>query len=233
MNHRHILKRVGIAVLGATALVAVTTVSATPAWAEPTSAAAPEQVKSDLDDYAGTPAVTGLTWGVDAGSDTVVVTVPRDDTDADTTKFLDRAESMSDDIRIERVDSAPEPVLGPGDAIHVAGSRCSASVIGTNGSQDYVVTAGHCTNIGSQWSTGNGEAIGTTDQSVFPGNDYGTIRITNTSLQVSNGQLTEVGEPPVGAQIQKTGSTTGVTSGEILAYGVTVNYPEGALHNMI
>lgn len=68
---------------------------------------------------------------------------------------------------------------------------------------------------------------------MFPGSDYGTIRITNTGLPIDNGQLTEVGEPPVGSRIQKTGSTTGITSGEILDYGVTVNYPEGALYNMI
>lgn len=124
MNRRHTLTRVSTAAIAATALLAITTVSTAPAWADTPSPTALAHLKADLDEYAGTSGTTGLTWGVDPASGTVEISVPVDDTDAATTKFLKRADKLSDDISVERVPAAPEPVLGPGDAIHVSGSRC-------------------------------------------------------------------------------------------------------------
>lgn len=123
---------------------------------------------------------------MDTATKSVVVSVPESDNDAATKQFLSRVRSMDDDIRIRRVPAAPRLTLGPGDAIHTGGGRCSASVIGTNGSQNYVVTAGHCTNIGSTWTTGSGQTIGKTVVSSFPGNDYGLIQVTNASLPLTN-----------------------------------------------
>lgn len=192
-----------------------------------------QQVQAGLDRFAGSPGTVGLSWGVDIVSNSVVVQVPAGDNDADTTAFLKRVASNGEDVRIERVAAAPRLTLAPGDAIFTGGARCSTSAIGVGGGGTFVITAGHCTNIGAQWTASGGQVIGTRSISSFPGNDYGTIRVTNAALPTTNGQLTQVGSPPVGSQIQKVGSTTGTTSGQIVAYNRTVNLAEGALFGMI
>lgn len=190
------------------------------------------QVQAGLDRLAGSPGTVGLTWGVDVVSNTVVVQVPAADHDAATEAFLKRV-AADEDVRIERVAAAPGLTLAPGDAILTGGARCSASAIGVGGGQTYVVTAGHCTDIGFNWTTSSGQTIGVRSISSFPGNDYGTIRVTNSSLPTTNGGRTQVGSPPVGSTIQKTGSTTGITSGRIVAYNRTINLAQGPLFGMI
>ncbi|WUH98652.1 S1 family peptidase [Spirillospora sp. NBC_00431] len=188
--------------------------------------------KNNLDRFAGTAAVTGLTWGVDVMTNSVVVTVPKSDNDAATKAFVKRARAMSETVRIERVAGTPQLALGPGDAIHTSGSRCSVSAIGTAGGTEYVMTAGHCTAIGATWTTAGGQTVGTRQLSSFPGNDYGTLR-SSGQVQLDNAQLTQVGRPAVGTQIQKKGSTTGTTSGTIRGYDRTVNYQQGAVRELI
>ncbi|WP_084264402.1 S1 family peptidase [Actinomadura macra] len=188
--------------------------------------------KSKLDRFAGTKGATGLSWGVDVVTNAVVVYVPKSDNDAATKSLLKQARSISGNVKIQRVSGAARLTLGPGDAIMTGGSRCSVSAFGVSGSTTYLVTAGHCTNAGATWTAG-GQTVGTRQLSSFPNNDYGTIRVTNTSMTTTNAQLTEVGKPPVGTQIQKKGSTTGTTSGTIRAYDRTVNYSEGAVTGLI
>lgn len=189
--------------------------------------------KNKLDRLAGTSGTTGLTWGVDVTSNAVIVTVPKNDTDAATNAFIKRARSMSETVQIKRVAGTPRLTLGPGDAILNGSTRCSMSVIGVGGGSEYVVTAGHCTATRGTWTTSSGEVIGTTYSSIFPGSDSGYIRVTNNSLQTDNAQLTEVGRVPVGAQVQVKGAATGTTSGTIRGYDRTVNYKQGVVWNLI
>ncbi|MFI0485704.1 S1 family peptidase [Actinomadura sp. 9N215] len=188
--------------------------------------------KKSLDRHAGTAAATGLTWGVDIMSNSVVVTVPKADNDAATKAFVKRAQAMSKTVRIQRVDGSPQLALGPGDAIHTSGSRCSVSAIGVAGGTEYVMTAGHCTAIGATWTTAGGQTVGTRQLNSFPGNDYGSLRSAG-QVQLSNANLTEVGRPAVGSPIQKKGSTTGTTSGTIRGYDRTVNYQQGAVTQLV
>ncbi|TDD93023.1 S1 family peptidase [Actinomadura rubrisoli] len=188
--------------------------------------------KGRLDLLAGSAGTTGLSWGVDVVSNSVVVSVPKGADDAATNAFVKRVRSVGKNVRIQRVPAAPRLMVGPGDAITTGGSRCSVSAIGVGGGTTYVVTAGHCTRIGATWSAG-GQTVGTRQATSFPGNDYGTIRVTNGSLPTSNANLTRVGRPAVGTQILKKGSTTGTTSGTIRGYGRTVNYSEGTVTDMI
>ncbi|WUH99299.1 S1 family peptidase [Spirillospora sp. NBC_00431] len=187
--------------------------------------------KTRLDRLAGTSGTTGLSWGVDVTSNAVVVSVPKNDDDAATKAFVKRARALGQTVRIKRVPAAPRLTLGPGDAITTGGSRCSVSAIGVSGGTDYVMTAGHCTNIGATWSAG-GQTVGTRQISRFPGDDYGTIRSAG-QVQMNNAQLTEVGRPAAGTQVQKKGSTTGTTSGRLVGYDRTVNYQEGSVYQMI
>ncbi|MFC4054246.1 S1 family peptidase [Actinomadura syzygii] len=188
-------------------------------------------VKTRLDKFAGTPGAVGMVWNVDVVSNAVVVRVPQSDDDAATKALIKRARALGDAVQIKRVDGAPRVTLGPGDAILTGGSRCSVSAIGS-GSGDVVITAGHCTNIGRSWTTSGGQQVGSTIAGTFPGHDYGFIR-SSGQVQVTNANLTTVGRPPVGSQIQKKGSTTGTTSGSIKAYDVTVNYQEGDVTGLI
>ncbi|MFI0412214.1 S1 family peptidase [Actinomadura sp. 3N508] len=188
--------------------------------------------KTALDRLAGSAGTTGLSWGVDIVKNAVVVSVPKNDDDAATQAFVKRARALGQTVQIRRVPAAPRLHLGPGDAITTGGSRCSVSAIGVvGGSTEYVMTAGHCTNIGATWSAG-GQTVGTREISRFPGDDYGTIRSAG-QVQLDNAQLTEVGRPATGTQIQKKGSTTGTTSGRLVGYDRTVNYQEGAVRQMI
>ena len=238
---RELIRRRIIAVLvGCISLAAASLFAVVPANAQARSAVSAkpsiaqlEALQSNLDQYAGTEATVGLSWGVDPATRTVVISVPKDDNDAATRAFLRRARQMNDNIRIERVARAPRLFLGPGDAIYTGGGRCSAALIATDGVSNYVVTAGHCTNIGTSWTTGSGATIGTTYLSSFPGNDYGFIRVTNPSLPLTNGSITTIGNPPANSSVQKVGSTTGLTSGTLIGYGRTVNYAEGTVFDLI
>lgn len=234
MSHELTLRRIAAALLTGLALVALTAFGAAPATAQSQpSIQQLNETKADLDELARSSGTIGLSWGVNADTKTVVVSVPKSDNDQATKAFMSRIRAMGEEVRIKRVPAAPRLTLGPGDAILTGAGRCSASVIGTNGSQNFVITAGHCTNIGSSWTTSSGESIGSTVLSSFPGDDYGLIQVTNPSLPLSNNGLTQVGSPPENSAIQKAGSTTGVTSGTLVGYGRTVNYAEGTVFDMI
>jgi len=223
-----------------TALVAAVALGAGPAFATaPASAESTPSfqqlaaIQDGLDTYAGTPGTVGLSWGIDEKTRSVVISVPKSDNDAATKAFLKQVQQRYDNVTIKRVPAPPQLTLGPGDAILTGSARCSAAVIASDGSSNYVVTAGHCTNVGTSWTTSSGQTIGTTAESSFPGNDYGFIRVTNSSLPLTNNGISSIGEPPAGSSIQKTGSTTGVTSGTLVGYGRTVNYAEGTVYDLI
>ncbi len=204
------------------------------------SLAALNRIKAALD-HAG--AVPGTAWGVDLTSDKVVVSVPTGAHGARTAALLARARSYGAAVRVERL-AAPvqtEAFYG-GQAILHSGSRCSAGFNTRSGSGNlYVLTAGHCTNLGGTWTTSSGQTIGPVAASRFPGDDFGAIRISNPSALnpqggvLNNGSfldITGAGRVPVGSTACKTGSTTGTTCGTVLQYNVTVNYAEGTVFGL-
>ncbi len=188
-------------------------------------------------------APVGVAWGVDVPSNGLVVSVPEGATDAKTEAFLVTARSLGVPVLVERVAGAAQPhAFYGGEAILASGGgRCTAGFITQSGSgTQYVVTAGHCTNISSSWS-GDGQVIGPTAASSFPGNDYGAIRINNPAALdprgavLSNGavqDITGASRVPVNSTVCKTGSTTGTTCGRVLRYNVTVRYAEGTVYQL-
>jgi hypothetical protein len=192
-----------------------------------------EQIKAQLDRSGG---VAGASWSVDAITNTVTVNVPEAASDARTNAFVASLRAHGNLVQVRRTAAAPvtHALLG-GDAILGEGFRCSAAFNAENGSgQRFLVTAGHCTDGGSNWTTG-GRRLGTTYRSSFPGNDYGIIRITNSAVDPRgavrhNGgsrAITSSGGATPGTSTCKTGSTTGTTCGTVQATGVTVNYGGG------
>jgi streptogrisin D len=196
-----------------------------------------ERIKAALD--AGR-APTGASWSIDVPSNAVLVSAPAGG--AATAAFLARARSYGRAARVERTAAVGTHAFYGGQAILRGGARCSAGFNTRNGSgRNYVLTAGHCTNLGGTWRTSSGQTIGPVARSSFPGNDYGTIRISNPSALDPRGgvlyfgafrDITGASRVPVGASACKTGSTTGTTCGTVQAYNVTVNYAEGTVRGL-
>jgi streptogrisin D len=186
-------------------------------------------------------AIPGTAWAVDPVSNQVVVsidsTVP-----AEHVKTLEATVAgLGSGARIERLGSALRPTISGGQAIYTGGARCSLGFNVVSGSTYYFLTAGHCTNIGSTWTTSSGSVIGTRAGTSFPGNDYGIVRYAtgvahpgNVSLGGSSTQdITAAGNAVVGQAVRRSGSTTGVHSGSVTQVNATVTYSEGRVTGLI
>jgi streptogrisin D len=104
------------------------------------------------------------------------------------------------------------------------------------GGADYFLTAGHCTAGTSTWTNGS-VTLGTTAGTSFPGDDYGIVRYTNTSVvkegTVGSQDITSAAMPGVNQPVTTRGSTTGIRSGRVTGLNATVNYPEGTVSGLI
>jgi streptogrisin D len=227
--------RLTVNVLGARAAAQVRAAGATPRLVSRSSASL-GRVQAALNAAGNAP--VGASWGVDVASNTVLVSVPAGRGAA----FVARARSFGSAVRVERTPAVQTQAFYGGQAIYRGGSRCSAGFNTRSGSgRNYVLTAGHCTDLGGTWTTASGQTIGPVAASSFPGNDYGAIRISSpASLDPRGGVLhngafrdiTGASRVPVGSQACKTGSTTGTTCGRVQAYSVTVNYAEGTVFGL-
>jgi streptogrisin D len=227
--------RLTVNVLGARAAAQVRAAGATPRLVT-RSMARLERVKAALDAAGNAP--VGASWGVDLASNTVLVSVPAGRGAA----FVARARSFGAAVRVERTPAAHTQALYGGQAIYRGRSRCSAGFSTRSGSgRNYVLTAGHCTDLGGTWTTSGGQTIGPVAASSFPGNDYGAIRIGNPAALDPRGgvlhngafrDITGASRVPVGSSACKTGSTTGTTCGTVQAYNLTVNYGEGIVFGL-
>jgi len=183
--------------------------------------------------------VTG--WYVDQATNSLVVEVHG--TDNGVEKWADRL--GAGDVTIEHVAEAPQPLwnLIGGQAITTGGSRCSLGFNVQGGSVGRgIITAGHCTNIGTSWS-GTGGTIGTRSGTSFPTNDYGIIRVTSASAVSTalvdrysagadvavTGSVTATN----GLAVCRSGSTTGWHCGSVTGVNQTVCYAEGCVYQMI
>jgi streptogrisin D len=228
--------RLTVNVLGTRAAGQVRAAGATPRQVT-RSMARLERVKAALD-AAARNAPVGASWGVDVATNTVLVSVPAGRGAA----FVTKARSYGAAVRVQRAPAVQIQAFYGGQAILRSGSRCSAGFITRSGSgRNYVLTAGHCTNLGGTWTTSSGQTIGPVAASSFPGNDYGAIRISNPAALDPRGgvlydgafqDITGAGRVTVGAEACKTGSTTGTTCGEVQAYNVTVRYAEGTVFGL-
>ncbi|WP_342716571.1 S1 family peptidase [Lentzea albida] len=192
--------------------------------------------KSVLDLMTAPKAITS--WRVDEKSNSVVVEVNKNVRDAAADQWIATAKSVSGAVSVTEVTESPTPLydLRGGDAIYMGGGRCS---LGFSVSGGYV-TAGHCGTTGTAVSGYNRVAQGTFAGSVFPGNDYAWVR-TNSNwtprpwVNRYNGTNVIVRgntEAAVGAQICRSGSTTGWRCGTVQAKNQTVNYPQGQVRGL-
>ncbi|MEV4685549.1 S1 family peptidase [Streptomyces kurssanovii] len=177
--------------------------------------------------------VPGTAWHVDQATGTLVVTADSTVSRAEIAKIKREAGTNAGALRIERTPGTFSKLISGGDAVYASGWRCSLGFNVRSGSTYYFLTAGHCTDGAGTWYTNSSRttSIGPTAGSSFPGNDYGIVRYSNTSLShpgtVGGTDITSAANATVGMSVTRRGSTTGTHSGTVTGLNATVNYGGG------
>ncbi|GGQ17683.1 S1 family peptidase [Streptomyces mutabilis] len=179
-------------------------------------------------------------WHVDPAANSVIVDVVRSERgDNDVRRFLERAREAGP-VTVRTVTSAPSTFAAGtvgGDPYYTGNVRCSIGFSVHGG----FVTAGHCGGAGAAVRGWDGSHVGTFQGSSFPGNDYAwvsvgsgwwTVPVVLGWGTVSDQLVRGSNEAPVGASICRSGSTTHWHCGTVLAKNETVNYSQGAVHQM-
>jgi streptogrisin D len=186
--------------------------------------------KNSLDSIKNVPQTA---WGIDTRSNQVVVSIYDSASKATQDKVKAAATKLGDKARIEYKTGKLELYIADGDAIQNEQGRCSLGFNVTRGGEPFLLTAGHCTNLGGTWAGGDVSGAQVVE-SDCPGADSGLLTRPNGTGpgQVNTGQaITSAGEPTVGEQMEKQGSTTGGGSGEITSVDQSVNFDVGVLNH--
>ncbi len=192
-----------------------------------------DSAKARLDAEKAPAEVTG--WYVDTRANAVTITVKRGQAAA--AKSL--VEKVGTLAKVVETDEAPRVLkdIRGGDAYYINNaSRCSVGFAVQGG----FVSAGHCGSPGDTVAGVDRTALGTFQQSSFPGNDYSWVKAN--SNWTSTAKVNHYGgadvvvsghtESAVGASICRSGSTTGWHCGEVQAKSQTVNYQEGSVSGL-
>ncbi|MCA2217694.1 S1 family peptidase [Jidongwangia harbinensis] len=177
----------------------------------------------------------GTSFAVEPMSNQVVVTADSTVKGAKLAAVKALVANLGDAARLEIEAGTLSTTISGGDAIYTGGSRCSLGFNVRSGSQDYFLTAGHCTNAGANWTNGS-STLGTRAGSSFPGNDYGIVRYTSSIARpgtVGNQEISSARTPQVNETVYRKGSTTGTRNGRVTALNATVNYSQGSVSGLI
>lgn len=187
------------------------------------------------------PAPAGVSsWHVDPEANKVVVNVVSSArSDNDVLKFVEQARNAGP-VTVQQTAEAPRTFAAGtvgGDPYYTGNVRCSIGFSVYGG----FVTAGHCGQTGASVRGWDGSGIGNFQGSSFPDNDYAWVGVGNgwwtvpvvlgwgtVSDQLVRGSAVA----PVGASICRSGSTSHWHCGNVLATNETVNYSQGAVHQM-
>ncbi|MFI9748224.1 S1 family peptidase [Streptomyces sp. NPDC052494] len=202
------------------------------------SAAALDRAKARLDTLNAPAGVAG--WHVDPRSNSVVVDVVRSERQTPAVRsFVDRARAGGA-VTVAETAQAPRTYAAGtvgGDPYYTGNVRCSIGFSVHGG----FVTAGHCGRAGAAVRGWDGSAMGTFQGSSFPGDDYAYVSIHSgwwtVPVVLGWGTIPDQlvrgsAEAPVGSSICRSGSTTHWRCGTVLAKNETVNYSQGAVHQM-
>lgn len=185
--------------------------------------------------------IPGTGWAVDPATSKVTVWTDDSVTGPRMAAVRRAARQLGPAIRMVRIPGRLRTFALGGDAIFGQGTRCSLGFNVTRGGQDFFLTAGHCGNVVQNWTADQqgAEPLGTTVESSFPGDDFALVQSEQPgegAVNLYNGQaqeITEAGEAVVGQRVARSGSTTGVSTGNVIATNATVNFPEGTVTGMI
>ncbi|HEY2062894.1 S1 family peptidase [Amycolatopsis sp. NBC_01480] len=194
------------------------------------SFAALTSAKNSLDAVKNVPQTA---WGIDTKNNQVVVKIYDSASKATADKVTAAAAQLGDSARIEHLAGKLSLYIADGDAIQNDQGRCSLGFNVTRGGSPFLLTAGHCTNLGGTWSGGDVSGA-TVVESDCPGADSGLLTRPNGSGpgEINTGQaITSAGSPTVGEQMEKQGSTTGGGSGQVTSVDESVNFDVGVLNH--
>ncbi|MGW7264469.1 S1 family peptidase [Streptomyces sp. NPDC054842] len=132
-----------------------------------------------------------------------------------------------------------------GDTLYSAGTRCTVAFNARSSTATYALVSGRCAQgAAATWYADAARTIpvGVTAGVSFPGNDYASIRYTNTTVaypgEVTLGaglgtrDITGAANPVVGQSVCHVGRTTGYRCGTVQAVNVTVNYGGGIVYGL-
>ncbi|MEU3145483.1 MULTISPECIES: S1 family peptidase [unclassified Streptomyces] len=131
-----------------------------------------------------------------------------------------------------------------GDTLYSTGARCTVGFNARSNSTLYALVSGRCAQGARTWYADAAltVAVGVTAGVSFPGNDYASIRYTNTAVaypgEVSLGagagtrDITHAAHPVVGQSVCHVGRTTGYLCGTVQAVNVTINYGGGTVYGL-
>ncbi|MGW5656735.1 S1 family peptidase [Streptomyces humi] len=192
------------------------------------------------------PRVAGTAWAVDYRTNRVMVEADSTVSAAHWSDLSRVAAGIGSYVRMQRSSGTFSPRLNGAQPILSTGGRCSAGFNVTNGTTDFILTAGHCGPANTIWfdeGQGSNTQVGTTVNTQFPGNDFSLIQYANGKagdnadvVAIGNGQgvhITGAADPTVGQKVFRSGSTSGLHDGTVTALNATVNYPEGTVTGLI
>ena len=202
------------------------------------SAARLDAVKKQLD-QAGAPGGVAA-WRVDPKVNRVVVDVVSSHRSDNDVKAFVRKALQTGPVQVREVGTAPRTFAAGtvgGDPYYTGNVRCSIGFSVQGG----FVTAGHCGQPGAAVSGWDHTPVGSFQGSSFPDNDYAWVSVGNgwwtVPVVLGWGTVPDQlvrgsNEAPVGASICRSGSTTHWHCGTVLAKNETVNYSQGAVHQL-
>lgn len=184
-----------------------------------------------------------VSWGPDVEKNTVTVSVAAGSTDVATQRAVAQARKLGATVtETGGVPRATASMVGGEEYSFLengAAYVCSVGFTARDGSgRNAMVSAGHCV-VGNSNFTFKGSTLGTVIGAKFPGNDYSAFRLDSSvtpaaSVSTWNGSTVAVSgsqESAVGAQVCKSGRTTGWTCGTITSKNQTVRYDDGSVIN--
>ncbi|MCK1794568.1 S1 family peptidase [Streptomyces sp. XM4193] len=180
-------------------------------------------------------------WGVDTRANEVVVSLVKGaKKDAATKDFIKRAKAAGPvTVRADATEAPSTFAAGTvgGDPYYTGNVRCSIGFSVHGG----FVTAGHCGPQGQQVRGWDHSQIGHFQGSSFPGDDLAWVNVGSgwwtEPVVLGYGTIPDQlvrgsNVAPVGSSICRSGSTTGWHCGTVLAHNETINYEQGAVHQM-
>jgi len=185
----------------------------------------------------------GTGWGVNPRTDAVSVWADPTVAGARLTKLRTLLAGQGARVHFQKLSTPLCTLAQPvgGDPIFGGQVRCSLGFNVHQGSTPFFVTAGHCGNAAGTWFSDQAHTtlLGDTVKSTFPGHDFSLVSLKTAGLSAvdlfngSAAQITTAGDPVVGEKVTRSGSTSGVHSGSVLALNTTVNFAEGTVTGMI
>ncbi|MFF4520985.1 S1 family peptidase [Streptomyces bluensis] len=197
-----------------------------------------DAAKARIDELSAPAGVSS--WHVDPKANRVVVNVvtARQD-DNDVQDFLAQARQAAP-VTVKQTPGAPQTFAAGtvgGDPYYTGNVRCSIGFSVHGG----FVTAGHCGGAGAAVYGWDRSYVGNFQGSSFPDNDYAWVNVGSgwwtVPVVLGWGTIPDQlvrgsNEAPVGTSICRSGSTTQWRCGTVLAKNETVNYSQGAVHQM-